>query len=199
MKYGRNNGKGNSNSTIGKAAVVAAIAAAISLGAQAPAIALADGWQPAQEQGAAGPDAAADEAGWDATASEDGFAADASALPGAADNASAGADQNGHGWWWRRVTPEEALDAAQGYFGVWDCDYWNFQVGRYRGIPAYRVEFDSDDCWRPSGGWQPGAGQQPEGCQQPQGGWQPWCGEAHYVAFVNYFTGSVICGYVDFE
>jgi hypothetical protein len=179
------------STTIAMGILAAALAGALSLEAAAPAFAdEATPDQEAQAQVAQG-DAAADEGAWDATATEDGFAADAGSYAGqlGVDEGSAngvngtdgvGASQNGIDWWRRRVSPWDALESAQAYFGVYDYSDWDYQIGRFRGIPAYRVVIDAD------GGWQP---------------WNPYCwgGTTRYVAFVNYFTGRVIAGYVDYE
>ena len=83
-------------------------------------------------------------------------------------------------WWYRRVSPQRAFWAAEDYFDVDDFDDWDYQVGRYRGIPAYRVTIDDYGDWRPYGDY----------------GGHLW--GTRYVAFVNYFTGRVIDGYVTY-
>ena len=176
--------------TLARAAIAGALAGALSLGAAAPALAWeASNVAPADNAAAA----QSDEQGWDAGADEGGFGADANSL---AENGGAVADDNGAdgasanatdlagtygpNWWYRRVTPQRALWAAEGYFGVDDYDGWDYQVGRYRGIPAYRVTIDDYGDWRPYGDY----------------GGHLW--GTRYVAFVNYFTGRVIDGYVTY-
>ena len=193
------------------ATVAAALAGALSMGTALPALAEEAAPDQSQQPIVAQDDATADEGAWDATADESGFAADATTTYapelGATQDDLEGVD--GNGWWWRRVTPWDALRDAQGYFGVYDYDNWDFQVGRFRGIPAYRVEIDVDDDWR---------GPQPHPYVWGQdgndtdanadangvdcgwhGGWCPWGGTTRYIAFVNYFTGQVMGAYVDYE
>jgi uncharacterized low-complexity protein len=171
--------------TLAMAAIAGALAGALSLGTAAPAL--------AEDTNTAVPVEEAirqsNEQGWDASADEGSFGADADTL---VENDSAVADDNGtdganatdlagaYGprWWYRRVNPQRALWAAEDYFDVDYYDDWDYQVGRYRGIPAYRVTIDDYRNWRPyddSDGHLYGT---------------------RYVAFVNYFTGRVIDGYV---
>ena len=170
-----------------RAAIAAAIAAALSLGATAPAIAEeANPAVPAEDQQFVQAGDASDEQGWDASADENGFGSDANALVEddgtAADGQSADDLESAYGanWWYRRVSPQMALWSAEDYFGVYDYDSWDYATGRYRGIPAYRVVIDDYDGWQP---WE-GTGR--------------WWGGTRYVAFVNYFTGRVIDGYVTY-
>ena len=178
------------STTIAMGILAAALAGALSIAPAAPALA-EEAPDQGQQPAVALDDASADEGSWDATATEDGFAADAGSYAGqlGVDEGSAngvngtdgvGASQNGMDWWHRRVSPWDALRSAEDYFGVYDYSDWDYQIGRFRGIPAYRVVIDAD------GGWQP---------------WNPyyWGGTTRYVAFVNYFTGRVIAGYVDYE
>lgn len=171
--------------TLAMAAIAGALAGALSLGTAAPALAQEEGNAAPAENAAA---AQSDEQGWDASADEGSFGADADTL---VENDSAVADDNGtdganatdlsnaYGprWWYRRVSPQRALWAAEGYFDVDYLDDWDYQVGRYRGIPAYRVTIDDYGDWRPYGDY----------------GGHLW--GTRYVAFVNYFTGRVIDGY----
>ena len=173
-----------------KTAVAMALAGALSVGAAAPALAMAEETVPDGGQVAAQGDAAADESGFEES-DEGAFGADATeylSAPGGADANGVdanGTDANGYGWWYRRVTPWQALSATQGYFGVWNFDDWDYKTGFFRSIPAYRVEIDVD------GGWNP---------YSPYSPYSPWrYGRTRYVAFVNYFTGAVITGYVDYE
>ena len=172
---------------VAMAVVAAALAGALSIGSAMPALA-EEAPDQGQQPAVALDDATADEGAWDATATEDGFAADAGSYAGelGVDEGSANgtdganASQNGVDWWRRRVSPWNALQSACDYLGVYDYDNWDYQVGRFRGIPAYRIELVVDAGWH---------------------SWNPyyWGGTTRYVAFVNYFTGRVIAGYVDYE
>ena len=175
--------------TLAMAAIAGALAGALSLGAAAPALAQGEGNAAPADNAAA----QSDEQGWDASADEGSFGADADTLvendgavaddsadgTNATDATSAADLSNAYGprWWYRRVSPQRALWAAEGYFDVDDFDDWDYQVGRYRDIPAYRVTIDDYGDWRPY-----------DDC-----GGHLW--GTRYVAFVNYFTGRVIDGY----
>ena len=189
----KNTSSTSTASSIAKAAVAAALAGALSMGAAAPAIALADEGAPSQQTTVEQGDGQADEQAWDGSADESGFAADAGSYAadagvagaenGAANGAENGAVDGSHGpydpdWWYRRVAPWQAFSSAEYYFGIGDYDSWDYAIGRYRGIPAYRIVIECGDHWRP---------------------WQPWGMATRYVAFVNYFTGNVIAGYADYE
>ena len=171
--------------TIAMGILAAALAGALSIGQAAPAFADEQAPDQAGQQQVALDDASADEGAWDATATEDGFSADASSYAGQLGvdaNGTGGADasQNGVDWWRRRVSPWDALESACDYLGFYDYDSWDYQVGRFRGTPAYRIEIDVD------GGWHD---------------WNPyyWGGRTRYVVFVNYFTGRVMAAYADYE
>jgi hypothetical protein len=163
------------------AVVAAALAGALSIGSAMPALA-----EEAPDQGqqttVALDDASADEGAWDATATEDGFSADANTYAPEVDvnqNDLGSTDATGgSNWWWRRVSPWDALQSAERYLGIYDCDNWDYQIGRFRGTPAYRIEIDTND-WQPWGYY--------------------WHGAPRYVVFVNYFTGRVMAAYVDYD
>jgi hypothetical protein len=194
--------------TIAMATVAAALAGTLSMGTALPALAEEAAPDQSQQPIVAQDDATADEGAWDATADESGFAADATTTYapelGATQDDLAGTD--GNGWWWRRVSPTDALQSAEGYFGIYGYDDWDFQVGRFQGIPAYRVEIDVDSDWHgpcpyvwgQDGNATDDAEGNGVGCGR-HGGWQPWGGTTRYVAFVNYFTGQVMGAYVDYE
>ena len=179
--------KTNRTSTIAMGILAAALAGALSIGSTAPALA-EEAPDQGQQPAVALDDAATDVGAWDATATEDGFAADASSYAGelGVDEGSANgtdganASQNGVDWWRRRVSPRDALERACDYLELYDYDSWDWQVGRFRGTPAYRIELDVN------------AGQH---------AWNPyyWGGTTHYIVFVNYFTGRVMAAYADYE
>ena len=214
----RNAGNGKSTTknarTIAMATVAAALLGAISMGTALPALADEDPGQGQQPDFVSQDDASADEGAWDATADENGVSSDATTTYapelGATQDDLAGVD--GNGWWWRRVSPTDALHSAQGYFGVYDFDDWNYQTGRFCGTPAYRIEIDVDNGWydpdpHPIVYGQDGADNAGSddsasgvGCgRHGRGGWYPWSTTTRYVAFVNYFTGQVMGAYVDYE
>ena len=164
------------------AVVAVALAGVISVGAAAPALAEDEAPDQAQQPEVALDDATTDEGSWDSTAQEDGFAVDANVYA-----PEVFADQNGLGspdaafgtdWWWRRMSPWDALQSAEDYLGIYGFDDWDYQTGRFRGTPAYRIEIEVNDGWRPWG--------------------RRWYGTMRYVVFVNYFTGNVLAAYVDY-
>jgi len=179
--------------SLAKAAIAAALAATLTVLPAAPA--LAEGTDDAQATPVEMGDQSADDEAWDGTADEQGFATDATQYEGTGDATSyvTGTDGSAYdsSWWCRRVSPTDALSAAEDYFGVYDWSDWGYQVGRFRGTPAYRIVIDSDDHWGPWSPW---------GCDHGSydaayGSWG-WWGTTRYVAFIDYFTGRVIAGYV---
>lgn len=170
-------GKGTKNAkTIATMTIAAALAGALSMGAALPAFAEEAAPDQGQPAIVAQDDATTDESAWDATADEDGFSTDATNtyatdLGATQDDLSGTA---GNGWWWRHVSPTDARSAAENYFSIWNFVDWDFQVGRYHGIPAYRIEIDGVDDYAP---------------------WGQRVMNIRSVAFVNYFTGEVIDGY----
>lgn len=176
------NGKGNGKGKAMAAATVAAVlAGALTVGSALPALAEEAAPDECQQQPiVVQDDATADEGAWDATADENGFGADATATY-APELAAAQGDLDGAagcGWWRCRVSPTDALSAAEEYFSIWDFGDWNYQIGRFRGIPAYRIEIDGVDDYAP---------------------WGQRRIDLRSVAFVDYFTGEVIDGYSELE